>query len=81
MIDSDSLNQRFICIFREVFDDATLDPSDETTANDIENWDSLAHIDLIVTIEKVFSIRFTTREVMGLKNVGDLKALIAKKIG
>jgi len=51
------------------------------TANDVENWDSLTHIDLIVAIEKEFRVRFTTAEVSGLKNVGELESLVEKKVG
>lgn len=66
-------------IFRQVFDQPTLTLQDSTTAADVENWDSLNHIDLIVAIEKKFKIKFTTREVTGLKTVGDLADLTAKK--
>jgi acyl carrier protein len=66
-------------VFRTVFDQPTLTLNDTMTASDVENWDSLNHIDLIVAIEKKFKIKFTTREVTGLKTVGDLAELIAKK--
>jgi acyl carrier protein len=66
-------------VFRTVFDQPTLVLHDAMTAADVENWDSLNHIDLIVAIEKKFKIKFTTREVTGLKTVGDLAELTAKK--
>jgi acyl carrier protein len=66
-------------VFRTVFDQPTLTLHDTMTAADVENWDSLNHIDLIVAIEKKFKIKFTTREVTGLKTVGDLAELTAKK--
>jgi acyl carrier protein len=66
-------------VFRTVFDQPTLTLYDTMTAADVENWDSLNHIDLIVAIEKKFRIKFTTREVTGLKTVGDLAELTAKK--
>ena len=63
-----------------LFDDVSLVLRDDLTAEDVENWDSLTHINLIVAIEKEFRIRFTTAEVSGLKNVGELEALIAAKV-
>jgi len=51
----------------------------ETTANDIEEWDSLSHIRLIVAIERKFGVRFTNAEIESLKRVGDLIALIEAK--
>jgi acyl carrier protein len=67
-------------IFREIFDSPTLVLHDAMTAADVENWDSLNHIDLIVAIEKKFKVKFTTKEVTGLKTVGDLAELIQKKL-
>jgi len=66
-------------VFRQVFDQPTLVLTDAMTAADVQNWDSLNHIDLIVAVEKKFKIKFTTREVTGLKTVGDLAELTAKK--
>ncbi|MGA8029547.1 MAG: acyl carrier protein [Bryobacteraceae bacterium] len=54
--------------------------SDEMTAESVPGWDSLANIDLIVGIEREFKIRFTTGDVTNLKNVGDLIAVIRRKI-
>jgi acyl carrier protein len=65
--------------FRDVFGDPNLTVEDSTTANDVEAWDSLTHIDLIVALERRFRIKFTTGEVTGLRNVGDLVALIKSK--
>ena len=67
-------------IFREIFDNPNLVLQDAMTAADVENWDSLNHIDLIVAIEKKFKVKFTTREVTSLKTVGDLAELIQKKL-
>ena len=66
-------------IFRDVFDDESLALGPETTASDVENWDSLSHINLIVAIERGFKIKFTTTEVASLKNVGELVDLIRQK--
>jgi acyl carrier protein len=66
-------------IFRDIFEDPALEIRDSTTAADIDGWDSLTHINLIVQVEKEFKIKLTTAEVRGLKNVGDFVALIANK--
>ena len=68
-------------IFRQVFDDDTIVVSRETTANDIEEWDSLTHINLVVAVEMRFKIKFALGELQTLKNVGDMLDLISKKIG
>ena len=67
-------------VFRTVFDQPELVLHIDMTAADVENWDSLNHIDLIVAIERKFMIKFTTREITGLKTVGDLAELTAKKV-
>lgn len=66
-------------VFRDIFDDEELVISEETTADDIEDWDSLAHIQLLVSVEKRFGIKFTTQEVVRLKNVGEMLQLINTK--
>ena len=66
-------------VFQDIFDDPSLQVSDGMTAADVEGWDSLSHINLIVAVEKEFGIRMTTAEVRGLKNVGDFITLISAK--
>jgi len=80
MTQMSDVHTRLTAIFRDIFDDESLVLRDDLTAEDVENWDSLTHINLIVAIEKEFRIRFTTAEVSGLKNVGELEALIAAKV-
>jgi acyl carrier protein len=58
-------------IFREIFDDGSLVIEDSTTANDIDDWDSLTHINLIAAIEDEFGMVFNMKEIIALKNVGD----------
>ena len=70
---------KLIPIFRNVFDDDELIIVETTKAADIDEWDSLAHIRLVLTIEKVFELRFTTEEISNLANVGDMAKLIMKK--
>ena len=67
-------------IFEDVLDlDETPNLSDETSANDIDEWDSLSHIQLVVAIEKHFGIKFTSSEILSWKTVGDtVNSIIAK---
>lgn len=67
-------------VFRTVFDDDTITLNDSTTSADIEDWDSLEHIDLIVSIEKAFSMKFTMSETTGMKNVGEMVDIILSRI-
>ncbi len=66
-------------VFHDVFDEETIQVNDSTTANDIEDWDSLEHINLIVAVEKSFEIKFTMGEVTGMKNVGAMVDIILER--
>ena len=68
-------------VFRDVFDDEELTIADATTADDIEDWDSLTHITLLSSVEDEFGIRFDMKAVHGLKNVGEMADLIASMLG
>lgn len=72
----DRLNQ----IFCVVFDDDDIKIVPETTANDVDGWDSLSHINLIVAVETTFGIRLLQKELLTFKNVGDLLRSIESKI-
>lgn len=67
-------------IFRQVFEDDDIVLHRETTADDIDAWDSLSHINLVMAIEMEFKIRFALGELQSLKNVGHLTDLIDKKL-
>jgi acyl carrier protein len=68
-------------IFEDVLDlDETPSLTDETSANDIEEWDSLSHIQLIVAIEKGFKVKFTSAEIMKWKNVGEMVDTIITRV-
>jgi acyl carrier protein len=77
---SEEVNNRLIEIIKDVFDDYSIVVNSETNAADIEDWDSLTHISLLVAIEKEFKIKFNLTEVKPLKNVGEMLELIIKKI-
>lgn len=72
----ETLNQ----IFRMVFDDDGIEVTPQMTANDVDGWDSLSHVNLITTIETKFNIRFTQKELLKHRNVGDLLADIDRKL-
>ena len=66
-------------VFQEVFDDETIHVTDSTTADDIEDWDSLEHINLVVAIENHFNVKFNMGEVTAFKNVGEIVDKIIEK--
>lgn len=67
-------------IFQTVFDDDELQIQDETNSDDIEDWDSLEHINLVVAMEKKFNLKFDIKEVGTLKNVGEMISLIERRL-
>jgi acyl carrier protein len=66
-------------IFRDYLDDEGIVLLDSTTANDVEGWDSLTHIQLVVAVEKVLKIKFTSKEIMSWKNIGEMVDSIQNK--
>jgi acyl carrier protein len=72
-------------VFRTVFDDDGLVLHDAMTAQDVDGWDSMRHIHLIIAIEHLFKIKFANAEISGLngddQNIGTLRSLIARKLG
>lgn len=79
-MDDAEIKTRMTEIFRDVFDDDSIELRPEMTADDVEEWDSLNHINLIVAVEKSFGVKFTTQEVGNLANVGEFLALLKGKL-
>jgi acyl carrier protein len=75
-MDEAQIFDRLTEIFRDVFDEDSIVVTPELSADDVDGWDSLTHIRLILTVEKSFKIKFSTSEIGKLENVGDLVALI-----
>lgn len=71
--------ERLTGVFRDVFDDDSIVITDHTTANDIEDWDSLEHINLIGAVEQEFKMRFKMKEVSSMKNVGEMMSIIEER--
>ena len=67
---------RLIDVFRDVFDDDSLTVTAATTAADIEDWDSLSHITLVSAVEDEFRMKFSMKEVVEMKNVGEMAAIV-----
>jgi acyl carrier protein len=67
-------------IFCQVFDDDDIQIHPAMTANDVDGWDSLSHVNLIVAVEGIFGIRFAQKDLLTFKNVGDLLSCIDRKL-
>lgn len=66
-------------VFQDVFDDDSIKITPTTTADDIEDWDSLEHITLISAVEKEFKMKFKMKEITSMKNVGEMVVIIAER--
>jgi len=75
-MDEAQIYPRLLDVFHDVFDDDSIQLTPGLSAKDVDGWDSITHIRLILTIEKAFKVKFSTSEVGKLANVGDLVALI-----
>ena len=71
--------QKLTGIFQNVFDDDSIQVRPELTADDVDEWDSLSHIRLVLTVEKTFGVKFSASEIGKLKNVGEFVNLIRAK--
>ena len=74
-----NIKEQLQVIFREVFKDATLEINPEMTAHQVAHWDSISHLVMISRVEEVFAVKLKLKELMKLKNVGDLLNLLAEK--
>ena len=74
-----NINERLNQVFQDVFDDEDIEVTRETTADDIEDWDSLEHIRLIAAVEREFGIKFTMKEVSAMKNLGEMMDIIEER--
>jgi len=70
--------ERLNKVFQDVFDDETIEVQDDTTADDIDEWDSFEHINLVVAVEEEFSFKIPMGKVVTMKNVGEMVDIILK---
>lgn len=78
-MDKSEIYPQLLSVFRRVFENDSINIEDSTTADDIENWDSMTHLMLITEIEEDFSIEINGMDIMNLHNVGNLASLIERK--
>jgi len=76
---TDAIYAKLSDIFHDVFDDESIVLTPQLTADDVDEWDSLAHVRLVLAVEKKFGLKFSAAEVGRLKNVGEFAALIQAK--
>jgi acyl carrier protein len=80
-MDRSSIKDQIQSIFRDILDQDDLIIKESDTARDVEGWDSLIHIQLVVSVEKQFKIKFTSKEILSWKNVGEMiDSVITKKM-
>ena len=75
-----NVTEELTAVFREVFDDDSIQLTPELTADDVEGWDSLSHVNLIIAVEMKFDIEFTQKEIRSFANVGEMTACIESKL-
>lgn len=80
-MDTDQIYAKLTSVLQDVFDDDELQARPELTAADVDGWDSISHVRLMLTVEKAFRIKFSAAEIGKLKNLGELAALIQAKSG
>lgn len=66
-------------VFQDILDNEDIELTFDTTAEDVEEWDSLSHVQLVVAVEKEFGIKFTSKEILSWANIGDMVDCIVKK--
>jgi len=80
LLNREEIREKLNQIFQDVFEDDSLEITDEMCADDIEDWDSLAQIDLVTASESVFKVKFSISEIVKLQNIGDMLDLVSRKI-
>ena len=76
MMSREEVFERLNEVFRDVFDDESIEVNENTTSADIEDWDSLEHISLMSAVEQEFGIRFSMGQIQSMKNVGEMVNII-----
>ena len=79
-MDETAILDRLVEIFRETLDDPGIELNRETTAEDVEDWDSMSNIQLMVSVEQAFGLKLRTGEIAGLRNVGELADVLAGRL-
>ena len=79
-MEKEEIYERLNKVFRDIFDDESIVVRPETTSADIEDWDSLEHINLVVAVEQEFGMKFNMNEVTTMKNVGEMVDIIMSRI-
>jgi acyl carrier protein len=79
-METEEIIKKVNAIFIDILDNEAIEINNNTTATDVEEWDSLTHIQLVVAIEKYFKIRFTSSEIQNFKNVGEMCQAIKTKL-
>lgn len=77
-MDREVVYERLTAVFRDVFDDDTIELCDTTVADDIDGWDSFEHINLVVAVEEEFSFKIPMGKVVTMKNVGEMVDIIVE---
>lgn len=79
-MNNEEINSKIQEIFRDVFQAPALVINPEMTANDVDKWDSLTHLTMIAKVEEAFGFRFKLKEMVKMKNVGDMLTIINEKV-
>jgi acyl carrier protein len=78
-MEREEMLKKITAVFIDVLDDEDIVLDESTSADDVEDWDSLTHIQLVVGVEKAFNVRFTSSEIQDWENVGEMMDCILKK--
>lgn len=79
MCGRDKITARLQTLFQDVFDDESIEIRDEMTAEDVDEWDSVSHISLVLAVEQEFGLRLSAAEIGGLANVGAMISLLIER--